>query len=310
MAFKASKVRSVRQRGAEGRPIIPNEGLVVWYAKQLRPHVAAMVADYEKALAQDYQEDDVEEFMVGDRSISDLFQSTLDRLHKKWTGVFVRLGSKVSDEFIEKGAKAATAAADFSMSNAGVVAPRAQYSEHTRQSLGGYAKFNDTLITGIQANYHKRIYEAVMLSLTSPDETKQGQRGIVEALKEIGITEKKRVDLIARDQTSKLYGALSVNRMKESGVEYFRWSHTMGPKSERGRVNWRESHEALDGEVFSVDDPDLWRVGKYFSRKGDIGIPGYAINCRCRMIPIVLPSVQDLSSIEKRYGKAARIAFE
>ena len=100
--------------------------------------------------------------------------------------------------------------------------------------------------------------------------------GIQNALNKVGITSKKRVDLIARDQNSKVYTSLATERMRQNGVEYFEWMH-----SSAGKVP-RQTHVDKDGMVFQVDDPRLWT-----GPKADQGPPGWAINCRCRMKPLI-----------------------
>ncbi len=77
----------------------------------------------------------------------------------------------------------------------------------------------------------------------------------------------RRSKLIARDQVGKLYGQLNASRQKDIGVEKFTW-RTVGDE----RV--RDEHEALDGEVFSYDDPP------------EEGLPGEEVLCRCSAEPL------------------------
>jgi SPP1 gp7 family putative phage head morphogenesis protein len=83
--------------------------------------------------------------------------------------------------------------------------------------------------------------------------------------KSFGFSES-RSELIARDQTGKLYGQLNASRQRELGVDKFIWR-----TSEDERV--RDEHEALDGETFSYDEPP------------DEGLPGEPIMCRCTAEP-------------------------
>lgn len=306
--FKPSKER-IRKvvPSNQGRPIIPNAGIIQWYADKLTPSVIKMTEDYRKEIMKVMSTEKAEVFFVGDASFSSIFNGVLAELNKKWSKIFEALGKSVAPDFVDKTERAAAGAADFSMKTAGIEQPRSTYSEHISKARQGYVKYNETLISGIQAKQHAKIYDAVMTSLTSPNPEAQGQVGIIKALNEIGINDKHRTKLIARDQTSKLYGALAVDRMKNNGVTYFRWQHVFGPgkNSNKGRVQWRESHMAMNGKIFSINDPDLWKVGKYFTRKGDIGIPGYAINCHCRMIPVVVLTSSDIEEIRQRYGDAA-----
>ena len=312
MSFKASKIRAIRPAAfGEGSPIAPNVGVTRWYIKKLNPLVIDMLADYRKRLLGELEKPAVVRSFSMDASISGTFAAIFDSLQKKWEAIFDANAREIGGTFVNKIKSAADASVDFSLSVAGIKEPRKTYNEHIRNTVDGYTHYNETLITEINQKAHSQIYGAVMASLTSTNPEEQGQKGIIAALKKVGIETKDRVTLIARDQTSKLYGALAVDRMSENNVEYFRWMHVMESNAkDKGRIDWRKSHEALDGEVFRIDDPNLWQLGPYFTKRGDIGIPGHAINCHCRMIPIVLPTSADLESIERRYGKKAREAFE
>ena len=320
MAFKASKLRVKRATPyGEGKPIVPNAGVSRWYIDQLTPYVKAMAKDYQTNLEAVMNTKKADQFFDGEamdasifdlikkrnKKIEEIFTRVLDGLNKKWSNVFSGLAKKVAPEFVDQADTAANTSTRYSLEVAGIEQPRMTYNEYARNVKGAAINYNTTLISGIQEEAHEKVYNSVMLSLTSPNPDEQGMPGIEKALHDIGIHAENRVKLIARDQTSKLYGAFGTDRMKQNGVMFFRWQHTFGGGggSKRGKIAWRESHEKLDGEVFWIDDPDLWKVGKYFNKKGDIGIPGYAINCHCRMIPIVLLTESDWESLSRRYSK-------
>lgn len=77
-----------------------------------------------------------------------------------------------------------------------------------------------------------------------------------------------RAELIARDQTLKLNGALTEIRQTAAGVEEYVWSTSL---DERVRV----SHAALEGQRFSWSSPP------------DVGHPGQDFQCRCVALPVV-----------------------
>lgn len=81
-----------------------------------------------------------------------------------------------------------------------------------------------------------------------------------------GVSESK-AELIARDQTLKLNGAINKTRQENAGVTKYIWN-----TSHDERV--RESHRELDGQTFSWSDPP------------EPGHPGEDIQCRCIAIPI------------------------
>lgn len=73
---------------------------------------------------------------------------------------------------------------------------------------------------------------------------------------------------IARDQTSKLNGQLTMLRQTELGVQKYRWITA-------GDDRVRESHAEKNGKVFEWSDPP-----------NDTGHPGEDINCRCYAEPV------------------------
>lgn len=277
MAFQASKKRErkVAPMGV-GKPLIPNDGIRVWYATQIRSLTKAMVEDYREKIGHALETKAVKKFFAQDAAAASTLKDVVKELNVKWSKVFRAFGERTSKEFVDKVESNATSSTLWSLSIAGLKEPRATYNQAVANTLSATQDFNSTLITGIQQEVHEKLYSAVMLSLTSPSPEEQGMAGIEKALKEAGITSKKRIDLITRDQTSKVYAALSDDRMRENGVFKFKWLH-----SSAGKVP-RQTHVDKDGEVFELDDPRLWE-----GPKSDQGPPGWAINCRCRKLPII-----------------------
>lgn len=93
-----------------------------------------------------------------------------------------------------------------------------------------------------------------------------------------GITTR-HAELIARDQTNKLSGRISHERMAAAGIVSFVWT-TAGDE----RV--REMHNDLDGEQFDFDDPPET------NEDGDRNLPSEDYQCRCVSYP-VLPELDD-----------------
>lgn len=77
-----------------------------------------------------------------------------------------------------------------------------------------------------------------------------------------------RAELIARDQTLKLTGAITKARQTSAGITSYTWN-----TSNDDRV--RESHAELDGQVFRWDTPP------------SVGHPGEDFQCRCVALPII-----------------------
>jgi SPP1 gp7 family putative phage head morphogenesis protein len=277
MAFTASKKRERRAAEPVGRgsAIIPSAAIEAWYRAKLTVMVKAMLAEYKEVVTAEVKSEKGKQFYATDAMFSDVFASTLKSLQQRWARIFEGFASKLAPEYVEKVDGQATSATLHSLSVAGVKAPIATYNAAVANTLKASVDYNHTLITGLADEVHEKVYSAVMLSLTSPNPEEQGQNGIKEALKKAGIDSEKRVDLIVRDQTSKIYSSLSDERMKQNGCEEFEWAH-----SSAGKVP-RHTHVEKDGQIFKLNDPRLWD-----GPKGDQGPPGWAINCRCRKIPI------------------------
>lgn len=278
MVFKASKERK-RKEGAPvgiGSPMIPSAPIRAWYRTEMDKICAAMVEDYRRTIKTALNNDNVKKLFATDAAASSVFQKALDGLNRKWGDIFKGFAKSTAKKFVDKSDEHSKASTVFSLSTAGIEQPVVKYTNNVANTLQAAQDFNNTLITGIQAEVHEKIYNSVMLSLTSPNPEEQGQSGIEAALREVGGFTKERTKLIARDQTSKLYSALADERMKQNGIDEFEWMH-----SSAGKVP-RQSHIDKDGIIFTLDDPRLWE-----GKKSDQGPPGWAINCRCRRRPII-----------------------
>lgn len=84
-----------------------------------------------------------------------------------------------------------------------------------------------------------------------------------------------RAELIARDQTLKLYGQIQEERQTAAGIEEYVWS-----TSEDERV--RPDHQDLDGTTQRWDSPPV--VDKRTGRREH---PGGDYQCRCAAIPVL-----------------------
>jgi SPP1 gp7 family putative phage head morphogenesis protein len=85
---------------------------------------------------------------------------------------------------------------------------------------------------------------------------------------------------IASDQVGKLYGQLDSVRQQQAGVTRFKW-RTM----KDNRV--RDSHHALEGEVFEWSEPPIDEDTE------EPIIPGQAIRCRCLAEPVLTDLLED-----------------
>lgn len=112
-----------------------------------------------------------------------------------------------------------------------------------------------------------------------------------------------RAELIARDQTLKLYGALGQKRQQNSGLTLYTWRSMEDSRvagSPGKYIDSRPSHACMDGKICSWDKPSLYAnsvdeaiAGKWKDREsmpkgpGQDGEPGQnRPNCRCYGEPV------------------------
>lgn len=279
MAFKASKKREVKAAEPLGRglPIIPSAALEAKYRKDLSAIMVSMLDDYKLRLGELFETAPIKKFYAMDASATatSSYNSVLKSLQQRWNKIFDNFAKKIAPQFVDDVEKQSTAATLHSLSVAGIKAPTSAYNENVANTIQASKDYNYTLITSLSKEAHERIYGAVMLSLTSPDPEKQGPSAIRAALVKEGIESKNRIKLIARDQTSKIYASLSDERLEQNGCEEFEWLHSSAGKTQR------HSHVEKNGQIFKLKDPRLWE-----GKKADQGPPGWAINCRCRKVPV------------------------
>lgn len=88
-----------------------------------------------------------------------------------------------------------------------------------------------------------------------------------------------KADFLARDQVLTLNGQITEARHRAAGITDYVWTTS---RDERVRA----THEELDGETFSWDDPPVT------NEAGDRNHPGGDYGCRCTAMP-VLPELAD-----------------
>lgn len=130
---------------------------------------------------------------------------------------------------------------------------------------------NVALIKSISTDYINQVQGSVMRSITSG----QGLKDLIPALENYEGVTHRRAKNIALDQTRKVYSAINRERMKAAGVKKFEWLHTGGSQKPR------QLHIEMNGNIYEIDNPPI-----IDERSGERGLPGQAVNCRCRMLPV------------------------
>lgn len=102
----------------------------------------------------------------------------------------------------------------------------------------------------------------------------RGNRETEKLLSEIDGIGRRRAKLIARDQASKLNGAMNQFRQEQAGVTHFIWRTVVDGRE-------RASHRARNGKTYAWDKPPSGER------------PGQQINCRCRASAVIVDEEDD-----------------
>lgn len=103
---------------------------------------------------------------------------------------------------------------------------------------------------------------------------------IVKELQQQYGMDKRHARFIARDQVSKLNAKITKSQQQDAGVNHYKWSGC-------GDGRERDSHKALNGKIFSWDNPPETERGRRCH-------PGEDYQCRCCAIPVFDIDMLDL----------------
>ena len=266
---------NARKGIVKGQPLNPSAAIEQRYYTALATLIGRMNADTEHDLKALFKTEHAEEYFAQDASISSQARILTNALIKKYTDLFASLSKPIAERFTEESDKSSDIAVKSSirqLSDGLTLSTKTITSGPLADILSATITENVGLIKSIPAQYLNGVQGAVMRSIT----TGNGMQDLVPYLqKHKGIT-LRRARMIAQDQTKKAFSGLSKARMQAIGVREYEWLHTSGSRHPR------KLHIAMNGSIFRYDDPPI-----IDEKTGERGIPGQAINCACRMRPIL-----------------------
>jgi SPP1 gp7 family putative phage head morphogenesis protein len=250
------------------RALQPNAGIAAAYRKKLLKAVDDMIASYQRWVMAAYRKNPPST-MAHDSPFTDL-QREINKLGKRWTKEFEGMAKDLGKWFavsIEKRNKAALHAI---MKKHGWTVGY-QRTKKMNEVMSAIVADNVSLIKTIPAQFHAQIEGKVMRSVAAGRDLGTLAKDLQKTYK----VTRKRAALIARDQNNKATNQLA--RVRYMGLDIAKavWMHSHAGKTPR------PSHLKNHGKTFDLDtgwwDPDerQWIL------------PGYLINCRCTMRPVV-----------------------
>lgn len=140
------------------------------------------------------------------------------------------------------------------------------------ETISAFVRENVSLIKSVESQYLGEVEQVVLRGMRTGLRHEEIAKQLIgesegDFVSRIGKAES-RAELIARDQTNKLYGQLTELRQTSAGVEKYIWRTALDERV-------RPEHADREGEEFYWNDPP------------SDGHPGEAINCRCYAEPVI-----------------------
>lgn len=268
-----TKARKSQGGVFKGKPLTAPASVEARYRVTLERLIRRMTAETERGVAGLWK------VHVGDRAMDASLVSQarilLNALQAKFFKAFDVLAPQVTAAFL-RGVNAHSKSnlhASLSELSGGLSLKTSVIDGRIKEIVKAATVENIGLIKSIPTQYFQKLQGDVMRAITQGAGTQQ----ILDSVRNTGQVTERRAALIARDQTSKSTTALNAARMDALNIEEFEWLHSAGGREPRPlHLN------VLNGRIFKVKDPPV-----IDERTGEKGLPGQAINCRCRMIPVL-----------------------
>jgi SPP1 gp7 family putative phage head morphogenesis protein len=132
-----------------------------------------------------------------------------------------------------------------------------------QETLDALIGRNVALVKDVSAQARGRISDSVFRGLTE----RRPAREVAKEIREAVAMSRRRSLNIASDQLTKVSSALDGERMRQAGIEKWKWMHS-------GKLHPRAEHKARNGKVYTFADPPP-------------DMPGEKPFCGCRKLAVV-----------------------
>jgi SPP1 gp7 family putative phage head morphogenesis protein len=195
-------------------------------------------------------------------------------LTDKFVDLFARHAKPAAQAMLDNALRASTTQLHGSLKelSGGLSLKTSAINPELRNVISASVTDNVNLIKSIPTEYLNDVKGAVMRSITHNG----GLSELIPALKQYEMITHRRANMIAMDQTRKVYNNINASRMQTLGVKKFEWVHSGGSQKPR------PLHQSMNGKIYSFD-----KLPVIDEDTQETGIPGQAINCRCTMIPVI-----------------------
>lgn len=273
----------------QNKPVYAPFAMQMQYRKELYALIEGMDKDFRTILK--IYRNKQKQIAMDETGISTDIQDKINKLGYKWQKKFNSYAEQMAKKRVEKTLKQADTqlitvlAAYFTAQ--GLTDIFKTKSQELNQVMKVNVAENISLIESIPEQYVKRVQTMVTNAMNSAGGWVD-LRGQIIKTKDITL---RRAKMIARDQTNKVFNAVTLRRFEQLGITKVKWKHSHADKDPRAyHIRQWDEHSGiddghpngLDGFIFDLNNPPI-----IDEKTGQRGFPGTLINCSCMMIPII-----------------------
>lgn len=165
----------------------------------------------------------------------------------------------------------------ISIAGSSLEIPGTFITDENRNTIIASITENVSLIKSIPQEYFDKVVGAVMRSVSG----NLSKGSLREEIKKYGDSTERRAELIAQDQSRKLYSNLNLREFQARGVTKFKWLHHGGSREPRP-YHLAKHPAGLNGGIFDIGKPPI-----IDQRTGQRGYPAQLPYCRCTMAAVI-----------------------
>ncbi|MDR1349673.1 MAG: hypothetical protein LBJ59_02620 [Zoogloeaceae bacterium] len=201
----------------------------------------------------------------------------LAALAARFGAQFLKRAKELAEQMVKKQSRAGAAALKASLKKATGARVRLANSRKVEEIAKASALEAANLIQRVPQQYLSSVADATMRSITSG----KGSSELLAELAKQNVKVKNWAWNTARDQSNKTFANINRERMQDIGIDEFEWVHSGGSNQPR-EYHMRRAPLGLNGGIFKISAPPVIDL-----RTGERGLPGTAVNCNCKMRPIL-----------------------